>query len=319
MHLLSASSSSMSHSSMSPSLGDLNEDISYPYPHQPYQPYQFPIDPHRPALTPLSIDGSQRYPSPHSAIDGPPAYTDLRRGSLPTGRMDNFPHSDRPLTAPLEHEQHFYQPQSSDRDDPFAYNSHALTADPNYQSVIDPFAPYYHPTRPTDFLYGSAINNEQSRPPTRGDNIVYPAYVPDCQETDMFPETFPAQPYLVDPAVISGPSRNNQRTDVKPSSDSSLQSLQLVDASSRTITPSPTTTQKRAPVKKIIETYKNGAIVPIKRRGKLPKTTTELLKAWLYDHAQRPYAGKTSDVKACCVCICAMGEGSIAEVGAETE
>jgi hypothetical protein len=199
---------------------------------------------------------------------------------------------------------HIYPPQStwSDQDDlpRFAYDasgSYAFPSDEQPFGTIDTFSPGDPASQSADYLLSGTLVDEEplrSRPPTRGE---YPAYIPDCQET------IPGQSYAIDPAAISGPSRVDLMPEIKSPSDQVV----TEEDTSRTSTPSPIAPRQQLPVgenskaSSIIQTYKNGVLPPVKRRGKLPKATTELLKTWLYDHTQHPYPTEEEKRQLCAI------------------
>jgi hypothetical protein len=303
--VLSTSSSSMSHTSTSPSVSDPNDNYSYASSHQTSIPSSY-LDGRRLSLTPLSIPHAPRYASPWSAVEPSASQHPLRRGSLPSHHPDYNTSQHRPLTAPQAHIC-TQQPNWSDQDDlvQFAYNAYTSPAEEPPLSAYSAFPSNYPSANLTgDYLLGPGHLEEptRSRPSTRGE---YPAYIPNCEETIHINTP---QQFSVDPAAISAPITLDSPPEVKPSvecADFAQSGEDATNDTSRTLTPSPTSTRRRpsAPERRkaspIIETYKGGIVPPIKRRGKLPKATTELLKTWLYDHAQHPYPTEEEKKRLC--------------------
>lgn len=302
----SAGASTMSGSSTSPpSLCGHPDEYTINPAHTSTLPPSYASDDRRPLLTPLSITHGPRYGSPWSSVDAPSAYTNLRRGSLPAVSLDHTLQNSRPFTAPQEHA---YTQQSSwsDQDDlsRFAYSGYdSPVEEPPMSAFSATFSPAAPSPRHPGFLMGSSRLDDEfsrSRPSTRGE---YPAYIPDCQET-IHADT--SQQYLVDPnAVYRQPDSIPSPPESKPQIDHFLQPSGA--DTSRTITPSSPIKRKRSLQKEksraspIIETFKDGIVPPIKRRGKLPKATTELLKCWLYEHAQHPYPTEEEKRRLCAV------------------
>lgn len=295
----SAGASTMSGSSTSPpSLCENTDEYAINPAHASAFASSYASDYRRPILTPLSITQGPRYDSPWSSVDAPTAYTNLRRGSLPTLALDHALQDPRPFTAPQEHiyaQQHHQTTSWSDQDDlsRFAYSGYDSPTEDPPLSALSNFSPIAPSPRRPEFIVGSPRLDDdfsRSRPPTRDE---YPAYIPDCQET-IHAES--SQQYLVNPSAVFGPLESiPSPPEAKPPVDQFVQPPASISDTSRTITPSPSTKRKRSSTKEklrtspIIETFKDGIVPPIKRRGKLPKATTELLKCWLYEHAQHPY------------------------------